>query len=102
MKYIVTAVSFATLLVACSTAQVQGTASAVQTACNDALTAANTAEAQLKGGALNTAHAVAAYVTAACGTADAVAAVAQNPSSAEWLGTLTGELTTLSSSASGS
>lgn len=85
------------LLSACSSAQVQSTASAVQTACNDATAAASSAQVQLKGGARNTANTIASYVTAACGTADAVAAVAQNPTTAEWLGTLTGQLTALAS-----
>jgi hypothetical protein len=89
-------------LAACSTAQVQSTASSVRTACQDAEAAAVTAQSQLKGGALGTANSIATYVTAACGTADAVAAVAQNPTTAEWLGTLTGQLTTLASSGSGS
>lgn len=82
---------------ACSSAQVQTSAGAIQTACNDATAAASAAQSQLKGGALNTANSIAAYVSAACGTADAIAAVAQNPTTAEWLGTLTGQLTTLTS-----
>lgn len=97
MKRVVAAIPLAILLAACSSAQVHRTAGAVQTACTDATAAASTAQAQLQGGALDTANTIASYVAAACGTADAVAAVAQNPTTAEWLGTLTGQLTTLAS-----
>ena len=89
----------AAVLAACSSAQVQSSAAAVQTACTDAQAAAKTAQSQLAGGALNTANSVATYVTAACGTADAVAAVAANPTTAEWLGTLTGQLQALTAPA---
>jgi hypothetical protein len=100
MKHIRVILSLACLLGACSSEQVQSTASAVETACQDAQAAAAIAQSQLKGGALGTANAIAAYVVAACGTADAVAQVAQNPTTAEWLGTLTGQLTTLASNGS--
>lgn len=88
-------IGLGSLVGACSTAQVSSAASAVQTACKDATAAAGTAQSQLKGGALDTANSIATYVTASCGTADAIAAVAQNPTTAEWLGTLTGQLQTL-------
>jgi hypothetical protein len=84
-------------LAACSSAEVQSTSTAVETACNDATAAAATARTQLKGGALGTADTIASYVTAACGTADAIAAVTQDPTTAEWLGTLTAQLKTLAS-----
>lgn len=77
------------LLPACSSQQIAGAGSDVIAACSDATAAAATAQAQLKGGALNTANATASYVTAACGTADAIAAVISNPTTAQWLGQLT-------------
>jgi hypothetical protein len=102
MKHILIMLSLSCLLDACSAQQVQSTASAIETACQDAQASAAAAQSQLKGGALGTANSIAAYVVAACGTADAVAQVAQNPTTAEWLGTLTGQLTTLTSSGAGS
>ncbi len=82
-------------LAGCSSAQVTATATAVQQACTDATQAEQTAQSLAKGGALSTVDSITSYVNAGCATATAIAALAENPTSVEWLGTLTGELDAL-------
>lgn len=93
-----------TIVTGCTASQLQTAqtdASAVVTALNDAckgaLTAAATAQGQLKGGALNTANSVAQYVVAGCQSEATIAALATSPSSIAWVGSLTGTLNTLAS-----
>lgn len=70
----------------------------VAAACSDALAAARLAQANVKGGAANTAASIAGYVTAGCTTAAAVAALAANSSSLQWLGEQQGALEALAAS----
>jgi hypothetical protein len=99
MKRNLAALGLALALAACSTAQIQTGASAVQLACQDAMAAGSQAQASLKGGALDTANDIVAnYVMPACGTADAIAKIAADPTTAEWLGSLSTQLKTLEGS----
>jgi hypothetical protein len=75
-------------LAGCSTAQVQQTradlaasVTAVQAACKDALAAAQLAGSTVRGGAATTVASISSYITAGCGTAQAVASLAANSSS---------------------
>lgn len=89
-------IGLALVLAACSTAQIETSATAVQLACQDAMAAGSQAQASLKGGALDTANDIVAnYVTPACGTADAIAKIAADPTTAEWLGALSTQLKAL-------
>lgn len=100
MKKKLALAAFAALgLFGCSSSQVSATATAVQQACTDATQAEQTAESLAKGGALATVDSIAAYVNAGCSTATAIAALAESPSSVEWLGTLQGELSALAAGA---
>jgi hypothetical protein len=89
------AVAALTGLAACTTAQVQTTTAAVNTACQEALASASLAQGSLKGGALNTANSIATYVTAGCAGEQAIAAIANDPSTLAWLGQLKGQLDAL-------
>ena len=84
------------LLGACSTAQIASTQAVLATvpadlaaACATASSAAAIAQATVKGGASNTVSNISSYVTAGCGTAQAIATLAADPSSTEWVGNLT-------------
>ena len=90
------------LLSAYSTTQVQRAATdlnasvgAVQAACQDATAAAALAQATTKGGANQTAQSISQYVVAGCATAQAVAVLAANSSSVEWLQQQTAALNSL-------
>lgn len=94
--------ALALALGACSASQVQNaqtavaaSVTAVQAACKDALAAATLASATAKGGAANTVSQVSGYIVAGCGTAQAVAALAADSSSLQWLGKNQGALETL-------
>ena len=93
------ALSGALALGACTTAQLQTAVTAAQqdivTACNDAHTVVGQAQAQLKGGALDTANNIGAYVAGACGSAEGIAAVASSPTGLQWLGQLIGAVKAL-------
>ncbi len=95
--------ALALALAACTAAEIQTGATAVELACQDAAAAGSQAQAAAKGGALNTVNGIVAnYVTPACGTAEAIAAIAADPTTAEWLGSLSGQLTTLAGAQSAS
>lgn len=83
-------------LAACSATQVATVATAVQDACKDAQATLGNVQGQVGGGASNTVASLAGYVAKACpiinGAVTVAANVAADPSSAEWLGTLTGQL----------
>jgi hypothetical protein len=80
----------------CTANEIATSASAAQTACADALAVVSTAQSQAKGGALNTVNSIAPYVTATCpvvnGVATVVASAAADPTTAEFLGQLAGEI----------
>ena len=67
-------------------------AAASQAACTDATSVGAQAQAQAKGGALNTVNSIVGYVNSVCSSADKVAAAATNPSTVQWVGQLAGEL----------
>lgn len=82
----------------CTPAQVQTaqtTVAALQIACTEAQAAGSLASGAVKGGAANTVISVRGYVDAACATTDAIAKLAQDPSSLAWVGAQTGALKTL-------
>ena len=94
------------LLSACSQTQVQQAATdlnasvgAVQAACQDATAAAALAQATTKGGANQTAQSISQYVVAGCATAQAVAVLAANSSSVEWLQQQTAALNAVAATA---
>jgi len=84
---------------ACSTLQSflgnTNVASDVANACTDAETIYQAASSQLHGGALNTANSIGTYITSACSTAQAIAQVAQNSGTVQWLGQMIGQLQAL-------
>jgi len=80
---------------------VQTVAADVATACSVASQAAGIAKGTVKGGALATVDNLTAYVTGACGTAEAVAAVAQQPGTVAWLNQIAGGLGALTQAAKG-
>lgn len=85
-------------LASCTPAQVQTaqtTVAALQIACTEAQAAGSLASGVVKGGAANTVISVRGYVDAACATTDAIAKLAQDPSSLQWLGTQQGMLQAL-------
>jgi hypothetical protein len=67
----------------------------IQAGCNDALAAAGLASGVVKGGATNTVGSIVAGVVVGCTTAEGVAKLAADVSSAEWLGQQAGTLKTL-------
>lgn len=67
----------------------------VANACADAQSVLGSAQANLHGGALNTANSIGAYITAGCGTAESIAQIAQNSGTVEWLGQMVGQLSAL-------
>lgn len=71
----------------------------VATACSVASQAAGIAKGTVKGGALNTVDNLSAYVSGACGTAEAIAAVASNAGTVAWLNQLAGGLGALTQAA---
>ena len=73
--------------------QVNQVQPALQMACNDALTVANLA------GLVPGVGAIVPYINAGCATAQGLAKLAADPSSAAWLGELTGEIKGLASTA---
>jgi len=80
----------------CTPAQIQTAtteiSAGITAACGDATQTLAVAQTQAKGGALNTVNNLAPYVIGACATAQAVAALAQNSGTLQWLGQLTGML----------
>jgi len=80
----------------CTPAQIQTAtteiSAGIQAACGDANNALAVGQAVAKGGALNTVNNLAPYVIGACATASAVAALAQNSGTLQWIGQLTGML----------
>lgn len=82
---------------AAQTTQVQSTAgqvdTALQSACTDALLVANIA------GLVPGVGAIIPYINAGCATADGIAKLAADPTSAAWLGQLTGEIKQLAAAA---
>jgi hypothetical protein len=88
----------AIILAACSPGQLSGFQtgaqkfdSALQIACSDALAVANLA------GLIPGVGAIVPYINAGCATADGLAKLAADPSSAAWVGQLTGEVKALAS-----
>jgi hypothetical protein len=81
-----------TMLIGCTSTQVTDTANAGKLACTDAMGAASLAQTQLKGGALATANGIIPYVQAACVGGNLLASLATDPTTLNWLGTLTGML----------
>lgn len=84
---------------ACSTAQVANTQAVLAAvpaelaaACATASSAAAIAQATVKGGAVNTVNNVAGYITAGCATGEAVASLAADPSSTDWVKGLTAQI----------
>lgn len=82
------------LLAGCSSGQqVQQASAAVIEGCDDALAAAAAAQAQLKGGAANTATEITKdYLLPACSTASAMAKISADPTTAAWLAGISGTL----------
>lgn len=81
-------------------AQVQTAVADVQAACVAANQALMLAQAIAHGGALQTVNDVGKYITASCSTADAVAVLAANPTSVQWLNTLSSTISTATALAS--
>ena len=86
------AIAAAIALAGCSTAQVAQTQAVLAAvpaelaaACSAASSAAANARATVNGGAANTVSNVSSYVTAGCATGEAIAALAADPSSTEWV-----------------
>lgn len=86
-------------IAACQGSGVSTAINDVTTACNIAGQASAIAQNTVKGGALNTVNNIGAYVSAACGTASAIAAIANEPTTLAWLNQLTGGLGALTSAA---
>lgn len=63
-------------------------ASSIAPACATASQTLGVAQGTVKGGALNTVNSIGTYVTAACATGEAMAAIATNPDTVAWLGQL--------------
>lgn len=77
-------------MAACTMAQVQQVSADVQTGCAILVATSGQITASLKGGALNTATGLNdSYVTPACGTLTAMARLSADPTSAEWLASMT-------------
>ncbi len=79
----------ALILASCSAAQVQTASADLAIACSDAASAGVLASAITKGGAANTAASINQYISAACGTAEAIDKLALNSGSLTWLQGLT-------------
>jgi hypothetical protein len=71
----------------------------VQIGCGHALAAANLASGVVKGGAANTVGSIIAGVEVGCTTAEGVAKLAADASSADWLGQQAGMLKTIAAPA---
>jgi 3-oxoacyl-[acyl-carrier-protein] synthase III len=67
----------------------------IQAGCADALAAANLASGTVRGGAANTVRSIVAGVVVGCTTAQGIAKLAADASSAEWLGQQAGTLKTI-------
>jgi hypothetical protein len=74
---------------ACSATDIQMAGIAVAQACAGADIAVADAKADVKGGALNTANSLGDYEASVCGSADKIAAAAQDPSTAQWVSGIT-------------
>lgn len=90
------------VLVACTPTQlttvstdIAAATAAISAACATAQTAETNAKAVVKGGAQNTVANISSYVDGGCADATLVAKLANDPTSLEWVGTLTGALNTL-------
>ena len=86
-------------LTACTSAQIsQATAvaasvgAAVQAACTDYAATATQVQGQVKGGAANTVATLVSYGDSVCKTATTIAAAANNPGTAAWVGMINGEI----------
>jgi hypothetical protein len=89
------------ILTSCSTAQLTKAEQDANTAMNAVTTAcaiAEGAESQVQGIAAvaDQVSNIGAYVNGACGTADAIIKVAQNPTTVTWLNQIAADLTSLS------
>jgi hypothetical protein len=71
----------------------------IQIGCGDALAAANLASGIVKGGAANTFDSIVAGIEVGCTTAEGIAKLAADASSAEWLGQQAGTLKTIAAPA---
>ncbi len=84
------------IIAACTPQEAQLAQSFVQDACIDAQKTATDVQSQVKGGAAKTVADLNSYVQKACPIINGAVTVASNlladPSSTEWLGTLTGQL----------
>lgn len=99
---LIPSVMAAAFVAACSSTQLQtaqmagaDAARVIQLACQDAQAVTAQAQAELHGGALGTANSIGAYIAAGCGTADAVAKLASDPTSPQWIGQLIGRIEAL-------
>ena len=86
------AVATALFCAACSADQVQLAAQGVEIACAEAQAAQTDAAQRVKGGAAASVANVGAYINGACGSAGAIAKVAQDPSTVQWLNNMSTSL----------
>ena len=88
-------------LAACSTAQIQNAQTDISAGITAACADVNSAQMQAATLAPSSAKvaSLSAYATAACGTATVAAALVQNSSTLEWLGSLQGQLKAVSTAA---
>lgn len=89
MRNILIAGAIVLSVAACTAQQIATSAQAVQFACADEAAAEAQTASQLKGGANTTLASYQKYAASVCGSADKIAAAAQDPSTAAWVAGIT-------------